>query len=78
MHLNEPRERVPEDGLEARVQFYFGMLNVGFEAAVAGLMQELECDRASAIRRLAESYDRIDQDKLSAWKRQAVLLSRAG
>lgn len=78
MHLNELRERVPEDGLDERARFYFGMLNVGFEAAVAGLMQELECDRAGAVQRLAESYARIDQEKLSAWQRQAILLSRAG
>lgn len=78
MHLNDPRELVPEGGLNDRARFYFDMLNLGFEGAVAGLMQELGCDRDEAIRRLAQSYERIDRGKIAARARQAAVLARAG
>ncbi len=78
VHLNDPRERLPESGLDERARFYFEMLNLGFEGAIAGLMQEHRCDRPTAIQKLAESYERLDREKLEALKRQATILSRAG
>lgn len=78
MHLpGDPREREALGTPQDRWKFYFEMLDFGYETAIAGLMKSHHCERPEAVRLLAQSYQRLDEEKLESLRRAATLMSRA-